>query len=84
MLHGSWAQKAVQFDLADLNRSSSSYLKQVNRSTQTSQEKDHLQTKTHLPFFCAAEAKWDKKSKTKLRFRLGSQEYVDRLEGKLD
>ncbi len=33
-------------------------------------------------FFCKLEHKWDQKLPIKFRFRLGSQEYVDQLEGK--
>lgn len=35
-----------------------------------------------LPFFCKHEYALDQKSKMKIRFRLGSVDYVDRLEGK--
>jgi hypothetical protein len=35
-----------------------------------------------LPFFCKIEHKWGKKSRIPLKFRLGSVEYVDWLEGK--
>ncbi len=33
-------------------------------------------------FFCRQELKWDKKLPVPVRFRLGSQESCDRLEGK--
>lgn len=36
----------------------------------------------HYGFFCRQELKWDKKLPTQLRFRLGSHEACDRLEGK--
>jgi len=35
-----------------------------------------------LPFFCKIEHNWGKKSRIPLKFRLGSVEYVDWLEGK--
>lgn len=35
-----------------------------------------------LPFFCKIEHDWAKKSRIPLKFRLGSVEYVDWLEGK--
>jgi len=35
-----------------------------------------------LPFFCKIEHKWAKKARIPLKFRLGSVEYVDWLEGK--
>jgi hypothetical protein len=35
-----------------------------------------------LPFFCKIEHKWGKKLPIPLKFRLGSVEYVDWLEGK--
>ena len=35
-----------------------------------------------LPFFCKMEAKWDKKLNIPFRFRLGSVDYVDEMEGK--
>jgi hypothetical protein len=35
-----------------------------------------------LPFFCKIEHNWGKKSHIPLKFRLGSVEYVDWLEGK--
>lgn len=35
-----------------------------------------------LGFFCKVELKWDKKLIRPFRFRLGSYEYVNRLEGK--
>ena len=35
-----------------------------------------------LPFFCKIEHDWGKKSRLPLKFRLGSVEYVDWLEGK--
>ncbi|MBP6810596.1 MAG: hypothetical protein KA138_03720 [Saprospiraceae bacterium] len=36
-----------------------------------------------LPFFCKIEHNWGKKARLPLKFRLGSVEYVDWLEGKL-
>jgi hypothetical protein len=84
MCCASWSQVSTIPTLAKLNRPSLSYIKEVNKFRHPSEKKDLIKTRTHLPFFCAAEAKWDNKSKTKMRFRLGSQEYVDRLEGKLD
>ena len=36
----------------------------------------------HYGFFCRQELKWDKALPTQLRFRLGSHEACDRLEGK--
>jgi hypothetical protein len=36
----------------------------------------------HYGFFCRQELKWDKKLPVQLRFRLGSQQMCDRLEGK--
>jgi hypothetical protein len=36
----------------------------------------------NLPFFCKIEHKWAKKARIPLKFRLGSVEYVDWLEGK--
>ncbi|MDO8366161.1 MAG: hypothetical protein Q7T20_05135 [Saprospiraceae bacterium] len=36
-----------------------------------------------LPFFCKIEHNWGKKSRLPFKFRLGSVEYVDGLEGKL-
>jgi hypothetical protein len=35
-----------------------------------------------VSFFCAVEWSWEKKTRVPIRFRLGTQEYVDRLEGK--
>lgn len=35
-----------------------------------------------LGFFCKVELKWDKKLTRPFRFRLGSYDYVNRLEGK--
>lgn len=35
-----------------------------------------------LPFFCKIEHDWAKKARIPLKFRLGSVEYVDWLEGK--
>ncbi len=35
-----------------------------------------------LPFFCKIEHDWGKKSRLPVKFRLGSVEYVDWLEGK--
>lgn len=35
-----------------------------------------------LPFFCKIEHDWAKKSRVPFKFRLGSVEYVDWLEGK--
>lgn len=35
-----------------------------------------------LGFFCKVELKWDKKLMHPFRFRLGSYDYVNRLEGK--
>lgn len=35
-----------------------------------------------LGFFCKVELKWDKKLARPFRFRLGSYDYVNRLEGK--
>jgi len=35
-----------------------------------------------LPFFCKIEHKWAKKHRIPMKFRLGSVEYVDWLEGK--
>lgn len=40
--------------------------------------------KQHLAFFCRVEAKNDKAAKMPVRFRLGSVDYVDYLEGKRD
>ncbi|MFN0175813.1 MAG: hypothetical protein ACKVU0_14265 [Saprospiraceae bacterium] len=40
-------------------------------------------TSEELPFFCRIEHNWGKKARLPLKFRLGSVEYVDWLEGKL-
>ncbi len=40
------------------------------------------QGKAHSAFFCKLEDRLEKKTKTAFRFRLGSLEYVDKLEGK--
>ncbi|BAV09498.1 hypothetical protein FLA_5547 [Filimonas lacunae] len=37
---------------------------------------------THLPFFCDKELKMEKLSGIPFRFRLGSVDYVNKLEGK--
>lgn len=36
----------------------------------------------NLPFFCKIEHRWGKESPVPIKFRLGSVEYVDWLEGK--
>ena len=36
----------------------------------------------NLPFFCRIEHKWSKNKATAFKFRLGSVDYVDWLEGK--
>lgn len=38
--------------------------------------------KRQMPLFCRLEWEWDKSVRTPLRFRLGSVDYVDWLEGK--
>lgn len=35
-----------------------------------------------LPFFCRIEHRWDKRTRVPIKFRLGSVDYVDWLEGK--
>jgi len=37
---------------------------------------------SHLPFFCATELKLQKALKFPVKFRLGSVEYCDKMEGK--
>lgn len=43
---------------------------------------DPFRYKDELGFFCKVELKWDKILYRPLRFRLGSYDYVNRLEGK--
>jgi len=50
--------------------------------TSVAKQKENQKPSCKLPLFCEFEKRWDKKSKTKLRFRIGDQQTVDRLEGK--